>query len=272
MGRGLDAATMATVAIGSYRHTRRISIGLFEIYAFMDRAIAGKFGPDRFVTAQMMQLNTATGNVQWVIAGHPVPLLIRGRRIIRRLHSATTLPVGFGGQELRISELALEPGDRVLCFTDGLIEEHETDGEEFGEEQLIDWVDHIARTGTEMRAAVRSLPQALMRERGGITTDGYQSSREGSRPASDRRACIVGHGLSQHRRQGGTAGAVFCSLLTGRRGTSLAEPERAPYVSAFPRHADPAGKSRSSRGGRRVALRRRGCRPLEGGALRWSDR
>ncbi len=47
MGHGLDAATMATVAIGSYRHARRISIGLSEIYAFMDRAIAGKFGPDR---------------------------------------------------------------------------------------------------------------------------------------------------------------------------------------------------------------------------------
>ncbi|KIZ19618.1 PP2C family protein-serine/threonine phosphatase [Streptomyces natalensis] len=171
MGHGLDAATMATVAIGAYRHARRISIGLSEIYAFMDRAIAGQFGPDHFVTAQMMRLNTATGHLQWVNAGHPAPLLIRGQHAIRRLHSPTTLPVGFGGQEPRISELALEPGDRVLCFTDGLIEEHETGGEEFGEEQLTDWVDRIARTGTEVRTAVRSLSHTLMRERGGITTD-----------------------------------------------------------------------------------------------------
>ncbi|MEU9118215.1 PP2C family protein-serine/threonine phosphatase [Streptomyces sp. NPDC048483] len=171
MGHGLDAATMATVAIGAYRHARRISIGLSEIYAFMDRAIAGQFGPDHFVTAQMMRLNTATGHLQWVNAGHPAPLLIRGQHVIRRLHSPTTLPVGFGGQEPRISELALEPGDRVLCFTDGLIEEHKTGGEEFGEEQLIDWVDRIARTGTEVRTVVRSLSHTLMRERGGITTD-----------------------------------------------------------------------------------------------------
>lgn len=171
MGHGLDAATMATVAIGAYRHARRISIGLSEIYAFMDRAIAGQFGPDHFVTAQMMRLNTATGHLQWVNAGHPAPLLIRGQHAIRPLHSPTTLPVGFGGQEPRISNLALEPGDRVLCFTDGLIEEHETGGEEFGEEQLIDWVDRIARTGTEVRTVVRSLSHTLMRERGGITTD-----------------------------------------------------------------------------------------------------
>ena len=37
MGHGLDAATMATVAIGAYRHARRAGIGLAEIYAFMDR-------------------------------------------------------------------------------------------------------------------------------------------------------------------------------------------------------------------------------------------
>jgi hypothetical protein len=40
MGHGLEAATMATVAIGAYRHARRADIGLSEIYAFMDRAIA----------------------------------------------------------------------------------------------------------------------------------------------------------------------------------------------------------------------------------------
>ncbi|MFE6686046.1 PP2C family protein-serine/threonine phosphatase [Streptomyces sp. NPDC057743] len=171
MGHGLDAATMATVAIGAYRHARRISIGLSEIYAFMDRAIASQFGPDHFVTAQMMRLNTTTGHLQWVNAGHPAPLLIRRQHVVRRLHSPTTLPVGFGGQEPRITELALEPGDRVLCFTDGLIEEHTTGGEEFGEEQLIAWVDRLARTGSAVRPMARSLSHALMRERGGITTD-----------------------------------------------------------------------------------------------------
>lgn len=119
----------------------------------------------------MMRLNAATGHLQGVGAGHPAPLLLRGQHAIRPLRSPTTLPVGFGGQEPRISELALEPGDRVLCFADGLIEEHETGGAEFGEEQLIDWVDRIARTGTEVRTAVRSLSHTLMRERDGITTN-----------------------------------------------------------------------------------------------------
>ncbi|MFF4562290.1 PP2C family protein-serine/threonine phosphatase, partial [Streptomyces sp. NPDC001435] len=171
MGHGLDAATMATVAVGAYRHARRADIGLSEIYAFMDRAIADQFGPDHFVTAQMMRLNIATGHLQWVNAGHPAPLLIRDHQVVRQLAGPTTLPVGFGGEEPRISEQTLQRGDRVLCFTDGLIEEHEAGEEQFGEEQLIHWVNRIEHTEKGVRAVVRALSHALKQQRGGRTSD-----------------------------------------------------------------------------------------------------
>ncbi|WP_326847204.1 PP2C family protein-serine/threonine phosphatase [Streptomyces kaniharaensis] len=171
MGHGLDAAAMATVAIGAYRHARRADIGLAEIYAFMDRAIAEQFGPDHFVTAQMMRLNTVSGHLQWVNAGHPQPLLIRDHVVVERLESETTLPVGFGGEEPVISERALRHGDRVLCFTDGLVEEREPGGEQFGEEQLIDWVNRVERSQEGVRAVVRALSHVLKEKRGGHTSD-----------------------------------------------------------------------------------------------------
>ncbi|MFC7264014.1 PP2C family protein-serine/threonine phosphatase [Streptomyces lutosisoli] len=171
MGHGLNAATMATVAIGAYRHARRADIGLAEIYAFMDQAIAGQFGPEHFVTAQMMRLDIATGHLQWVNAGHPAPLLIRNHEVVQRLESPTTLPVGFGGEKPLISEQTLQRGDRVLCFTDGLIEEHEAGEEQFGEEQLVHWINRIERAEKRVRAVVRALSHALMDERGGATSD-----------------------------------------------------------------------------------------------------
>jgi serine phosphatase RsbU (regulator of sigma subunit) len=171
MGHGLDAATMATVAIGAYRHARRAGIGLAEIYTFMDQAVAEQFGPDHFVTAQMMRLNITTGQLHWVNAGHPAPLLIRDHEVVQQLNSPTTLPVGFGGDEPQLSEQTLQRGDRVLCFTDGLIEERGAGGEQFGEEQLIDWVSRIEHTEEGLRAVVRSLSHALKQERGGITSD-----------------------------------------------------------------------------------------------------
>ncbi|WP_183064110.1 PP2C family protein-serine/threonine phosphatase [Streptomyces sp. gCLA4] len=171
MGHGLDAATMATVAIGAYRHARRISIELSEIYLFMDRAVAEQFDPDHFVTAQMMRLDTDTGRLQWVNAGHPAPMLIRAHRVIRRLDSPTTLPVGFGGAQPQVSAVALEPGDRVLCFTDGLIEEHKSGQEEFGEKQLIDWVNQLEQADHGIRTVARDLSHTLKRARGEVTSD-----------------------------------------------------------------------------------------------------
>ncbi|MEV6728367.1 MULTISPECIES: PP2C family protein-serine/threonine phosphatase [unclassified Streptomyces] len=171
MGHGLDAATMATVAIGAYRHTRRTDTGLAQVYAFMDKAINEQFGHEHFVTAQMMCLNIATGRLQWVNAGHPAPLLIRDRAVVDRLESPTTLPVGFGGEQPQVSERMLQPGDRLLCFTDGLIEERQADGEQFGEEQLIECTNRVVRDHTAVRAVVRALSHSLKRERGGVTSD-----------------------------------------------------------------------------------------------------
>ncbi|MFE7566081.1 PP2C family protein-serine/threonine phosphatase [Streptomyces sp. NPDC057539] len=172
MGHGLDAAAMATIAIGAYRHARRVFVSLTEKYAFMDDAISRQFGPDHFVTAQLMHVNIATGELELVNAGHPAPLLIREGRVERQLESATTLPVGFGGEEPRIREHQLQPGDRVLCYTDGIIDEHVTGGEPFGEERLIRCVNRLGEEPSQgVRADLRQLSHTLKWERGGRTSD-----------------------------------------------------------------------------------------------------
>jgi phosphoserine phosphatase RsbU/P len=171
MGHGLDAATMATIAIGAYRHARRSYVDLAAIYAFMDKAIAEQFGAEHFVTAQMMRLNVTTGHLEYVNAGHPEPLLIRNNEVVAQLASPTTLPVGFGGDDPEISEQELQRGDRLLCFTDGLIEEHRQGTDQFGEEQLIHWVNRTEHAAEGVRATVRSLSHTLKQRRGWRTSD-----------------------------------------------------------------------------------------------------
>ncbi|WP_189956782.1 PP2C family protein-serine/threonine phosphatase [Streptomyces alanosinicus] len=172
MGHGLDAAVMATVAIGAYRHARRVFVSLAEKYAFMDDAISRQFGPDHFVTAQLMHINIGTGELELVNAGHPAPLLIRDGRVVQQLESATTLPVGFGGEAPRIRQHMLQRGDRVVCYTDGIIEEHVDGGEPFGEERLIRCVNNLGEQPSEgTRADLRRLSHTLKRERGGRTSD-----------------------------------------------------------------------------------------------------
>jgi serine phosphatase RsbU (regulator of sigma subunit) len=171
MGHGLNAALLATLAIGAYRHARRADVELADLYELMDAAIDRQFGPDQFVTAQMMRLDIATGLLQWVNAGHPAPMLIRDRRVVRALESPTTLPVGFGGATPQISEQVLRRGDRVLFFTDGAIEEHKPGGEQFGEERLIEFAERAGRSGDGVQEMVRNLSHSLVQARGGVTTD-----------------------------------------------------------------------------------------------------
>jgi len=171
MGHGLGAAVMATLAVGAYRHARRFDLGLEELYAAMDAAVATQFTADHFATAQMARLEVHSGRLQWVNAGHPSPLLLRQGRVLASLDSPTTLPVGFGGARPVVSERALERGDRVLFFTDGVVEEHRDGGEQFGEARLIDLVERASRDGGPVQEVVRRLSRTLMHERGGVTTD-----------------------------------------------------------------------------------------------------
>ena len=65
----------------------------------------------------------------------------------------------------------MEPGDRVLFFTDGIIEERLADGEEFGEARLIDLLEQVEQGGGAVQETVRRLSHALKRHRGGATSD-----------------------------------------------------------------------------------------------------
>src|SRR3712207_624009 len=93
MGHGLEAATMATVIIAAYRHGRLAELPLPELYSAMDQAVASSF-PVRFATAQLGRLDTGTGVLSWVNAGHPPALWVRGCRVIGELTGPVSRPVG----------------------------------------------------------------------------------------------------------------------------------------------------------------------------------
>jgi serine phosphatase RsbU (regulator of sigma subunit) len=171
MGHGLNASLLATLAIGAYRHGRRANVELADLYGLMDAAIDEQFGPDQFVTAQMMRLDVEMGHLQWVNAGHPAPLLIRDHRVVGTLEGPTTLPVGFGGATPQISEQRLRRGDRVLVFTDGATEEHKPGGEQFGQERLIHFAERAGYVSEGVQEMVRNLSHSLTQARGGVTTD-----------------------------------------------------------------------------------------------------
>ncbi|OMQ16374.1 phosphatase [Modestobacter sp. VKM Ac-2676] len=170
MGHGLEAAIMATVVVAAYRHGRRSAASLPDLYVHMDDVL-GTTHPGRFATAQVGRLDTETGILSWVNAGHPAPLRIRASGAIDELTGPITRPVGFGGAAPSVQTTQLLAGDRVLFFTDGVVEERLADGRQFGEGRLLELVGQTSGDRLSVAETVRLLSHSLMAARGGRTSD-----------------------------------------------------------------------------------------------------
>lgn len=90
------------------------------------------------MTGVLAELDLDRGVLRTLCAAHPAPLLVRAARSLGELVTDPGVPLGFGGREDSIVETSLEPGDRLLLFSDGVVEARSPAGEFFGTERLID--------------------------------------------------------------------------------------------------------------------------------------
>ena len=162
MGHGVSSSMLTGLAIGAYRHARRERSSIPEVHAAIDAAIAEQYGGDAFATGIVGRLSTVTGELDWSCAGHPAPLLLRDRTVIAELSCEPALPFGLGDTGSATQRMqALEPGDSVLLYTDGVVEARTASGEEFGLDRLTDLFEREAasgRAGEELlRRVVRSV-------------------------------------------------------------------------------------------------------------------
>jgi hypothetical protein len=166
VGHDLTASVLAAVTVGSYRHSRRAGLGLADTYAAMDQVIASQFGGERFVTGQLGQLDCVTGRLQWLNAGHPLPLLVRRAKVVDTLACQPAPPLGLGLGQPEIATAALEPADRVLFYTDGVSEGRNLDGEPFGEARLADLLVRETLAGQPAAETMRRLAHAILAHQG----------------------------------------------------------------------------------------------------------
>lgn len=136
MGHGVESTLLTTLAMGAYRHYRRLNEPPGLLYGAINDTVESQYHGDAFVTAVLARLGLEDGMLEWVSAGHPPPLLLRDRRVSRVLECVPSLPLGLGGGCRQVASESLEPGDSVLFLTDGVIEGRSEDGEEFGMERL----------------------------------------------------------------------------------------------------------------------------------------
>ena len=175
MGHGLESAQCAVLTVAAYRAARRSGRSLAESFQDIDEALASGIHGELFTTAVLAELDTRTGTLRWVNAGHPAPLLIRQGHVVRALESEARPPLGLGdlieGPPLEPAVEQLEPGDMVLLYTDGVTEARAPSGEFFGVERLGDLVIRHLAGGLAAPETLRRVVRELLAHHDDQLTD-----------------------------------------------------------------------------------------------------
>ena len=97
-GHDLQAGHDTALAITAIRLARRQGVtDLAALAAHADDLLTAQPGQTRFVTAALATLDTTTGVLHYVLAGHPPPLLLRGGRSVKNSPHPPRAPLGVRG-------------------------------------------------------------------------------------------------------------------------------------------------------------------------------
>lgn len=154
VGHDVHAALLATVLVGSLRNSRRSDRSLVEQATTANEALAAHSPVGDFVTGQLVRVDLAAAEMSIVNAGHPFPFRVRDGRV-EELELPIDMPFGIEpGRAFAVRRFALEPGDRIVLVTDGMLERNAED---------LDVAAALARTaGLHPREVVYVLGEAVL--------------------------------------------------------------------------------------------------------------
>ena len=110
-----------------------------EVAVQLDRRFPWDAGTEQFFSLLYGVLNLRTREWRYVSAGHPPPILLaRNADAPRVLASAPALPIGLGEKGYQEQVVALQPGDRVYLYSDGIPEAFNRQGEPFQMLRLLE--------------------------------------------------------------------------------------------------------------------------------------
>ena len=103
----------------------------------MNSLVNRNIAADRFITFFYAHLDGPSRKLTYANAGHNAPIVLHRDGSHRRLDAGGGVLGVFKKQSFVAETIELAPGDRVLLFTDGVTEAHDSDGAEFGDSRLL---------------------------------------------------------------------------------------------------------------------------------------
>jgi phosphoserine phosphatase RsbU/P len=136
-GKGMPAALVMSNLQAAVRGLASPLVPPDDLCARLNDLLYRNTTSDRFVTFFYAQLDGPTRFLRYVNAGHNAPIVLHRNGSHDRLREGGIVLGVFPGQLFALGTIQLEPGDRVVLFTDGVTEAGGHQGEEFGDARLL---------------------------------------------------------------------------------------------------------------------------------------
>ena len=150
-GKGIPASLFMMVSRAIIKNCAMLGRGPAQILEEANRALCSENKMEMFVTVWIGILEISTGRLMTANAGHENPIVFRSQE---GNWESITDKHGFvlGGMEdvrYRETETALNPGDSIFVYTDGLPEAENANGEFFGTARMMEVLQQVGQASPE---------------------------------------------------------------------------------------------------------------------------
>lgn len=165
-GKGIGAALYMAKVVSEFRYLSHLLYDPAAVIRRLNRSLheSSRFG--MFVTATYWIIDLDQGLAWFTNAGHLPSLLRRaGTGAIELIEGDAGLPLGvFDNSTYQTNTIEFEPGDRLIMFTDGVVEAWSEDREQYGYERLTELVVSLAAD----QSAIEAIRDSVMVHTGGV--------------------------------------------------------------------------------------------------------
>lgn len=148
-GKGVPAAIFMAVSRTLVRATGLKAMPADECMSYVNNLLCNESVSCMFVTVFYGILNTTTGEVEYVNAGHNPPYILTNNQLVKVPMTGGTILGCVEDFNYQPGKIQLHPGDRLFLYTDGVTEAFDKEDKAYGEERLEAFLMQQMTTPTE---------------------------------------------------------------------------------------------------------------------------
>ena len=156
-GKGVPASLFMAITRAAFRFIGSLQLPMSEVMYRVNNSLCDGNQNNMFVTIFAARLDLKTGEMEYCNAGHNPIVIVAPDGKASFLRAKPNLAAGlFENFPYEGEQMKLEPGTRLILYSDGVTEAERGDKAQFGEDALLEWAGSLSQD-ISSKSAVNSL-------------------------------------------------------------------------------------------------------------------